>query len=312
MPNAPANRKTMSPNGTCREARDRDPGRHVADDGDAREPEGRARREPDPDDQRHEGTRDTWRDPPEDEDADDRADAERRRVSVEVVEAPDDGVDLLEDRAADGRDAEEGRDLADGDDHRQSDDEPGHHGRGQELRQEPEPGRAGDDQDRSDDERQRRHSGRRKCSASPAASAPTTDADMIATDELAVTFTWRDVPKTAYAVERGKGGDEAGLRGHARQPGICHRDRDHHSPADDPRDAVEPQIARGRRPAASGRSGRSAGSRCRRARRSARVGWSGPTGSAVIAGTWARIAACAEVTPIDPASRMEHLGRPPS
>ncbi len=35
--------------------------------------------------------------------------------------------------------------------------------------------------------------------ASPAANAPTTDADMIATDELAVTFTWRDVAKTAYA-----------------------------------------------------------------------------------------------------------------
>ena len=31
----------------------------------------------------------------------------------------------------------------------------------------------------------------------PAAMATTTDADMIATDELAVTFRWRDVPKTA-------------------------------------------------------------------------------------------------------------------
>ena len=33
--------------------------------------------------------------------------------------------------------------------------------------------------------------------ASPAATAPTTDADMIATDELAVTFISRDVPNTA-------------------------------------------------------------------------------------------------------------------
>ena len=31
----------------------------------------------------------------------------------------------------------------------------------------------------------------------PAAMATTTDADMIATDELAVTFRWRDVPNTA-------------------------------------------------------------------------------------------------------------------
>ena len=37
--------------------------------------------------------------------------------------------------------------------------------------------------------------------ASPGATAPTTDADMIATDELAVTLMWRDVPNTAYAVD---------------------------------------------------------------------------------------------------------------
>ena len=115
---------------------------------------------------------------------------------IEVIEAPDDGVDLLEDRAADRRDAEQGRDLADGDDHGQSDDEPGHHGRGQELRQEAEPGRARHDQDRADDERQRRTQGH-VSAGSPDARAPTTDADMIATDELVVTFTWRDVPKTA-------------------------------------------------------------------------------------------------------------------
>ncbi len=40
--------------------------------------------------------------------------------------------------------------------------------------------------------------------ASPAATAPTTDADMIATDELAVTFISRDVPNTAYAVNAAK------------------------------------------------------------------------------------------------------------
>ena len=34
----------------------------------------------------------------------------------------------------------------------------------------------------------------------PAAIATTTDADMIATDELAVTLRWREVPKMAYAV----------------------------------------------------------------------------------------------------------------
>ena len=40
--------------------------------------------------------------------------------------------------------------------------------------------------------------------ASPAATAPTTDADMIATDELAVTFRSRDVPNMAYAVNAAK------------------------------------------------------------------------------------------------------------
>ena len=97
-----------------------------------------------------------------------------------------------------GRDAEEGRDLADGDDDGEADDEAGHHRRRQELRQEAESRRAGHDQDAPDDERQRRRSGRRTWPGScDAAIAPTTDADMIATDELAVTFRWRDVPKTA-------------------------------------------------------------------------------------------------------------------
>ena len=73
-----------------REARDRDPGRHVTDDGDAQGGKVEQRREHDPDDQRHECARDPRRDPPQDEDADDRADAEGRRVSVEVIEAPDD------------------------------------------------------------------------------------------------------------------------------------------------------------------------------------------------------------------------------
>jgi len=38
----------------------------------------------------------------------------------------------------------------------------------------------------------------------PAAIAATTEADMIATDELVVTLMWRDVPKTAYALSAAK------------------------------------------------------------------------------------------------------------
>ena len=48
-----------------------------------------------------------------------------------------------------------------------------------------------------DDERQRRLSVTNIAGSCDAAIAPTTDADMIATDELAVTLRWRDVPKIA-------------------------------------------------------------------------------------------------------------------
>ena len=157
------------------------------------------------------------------------------------------------------------------------DDEAGHDRRREELRQEAEARGAGDDQDRPDRERQAGAERRRTSPGScDAAMAPTTDADMIAIDELAVTFRWRDVPKIAYAVEGRERGDQPKLGRDPGQARVGHRDRDHDAPADDARRWHRSAGPPGRRRGASGRSGRSG--------RQARAPSGGPSGPAVARG----------------------------
>ena len=67
----------------------------------------------DPDDERDQRAGDPPGDAPEDEDPDDGRDAEDGGVSVDLVEALDDGDAFLDDRPVDSRDPEQGRDLAD-------------------------------------------------------------------------------------------------------------------------------------------------------------------------------------------------------
>lgn len=128
------------PERDAREARSRDAGDHVADDLDPLAREVEDGRHHDPDDECHECAGDPWRKPPEHEDPDHRPDPEGSRVRVEVVKALDDRGQLLRDRAAGGREAEEVRQLPDGDRERETDDEPDHDRGGKELREEAEPG----------------------------------------------------------------------------------------------------------------------------------------------------------------------------
>ena len=91
-------------------------------------------------------------------------------------------------------------DLADDHRDRQPDDEPGHDRLGQEVRDEPQAGQAGDDEQPADDQGEggrQREVGRR---VAPAPRSATTEADITAIVELTVTLRWRLVPNTAYAV----------------------------------------------------------------------------------------------------------------
>ena len=140
--------------GDPRDTRHWDARRHIADDRHALGRQVERGGQDDPDDERHEGSRDLRGDLLQDDDPDKGADSEYRRVDVHVVELLGDLDELLDDGSAHRRDPEQGRDLADGDDDGKPDDEPGHDRGRQELRQEPQAHRARDDQDGTDRERQ--------------------------------------------------------------------------------------------------------------------------------------------------------------
>ena len=199
MPNAPVARNTSSPIAEARDARQRNPGRDITDDRDALGLQVERRREGDPDDERDQRARDPRHQPPEDQDADDSADPERGRVRVGQAEScaiPTRRWRIVPSTAGiPSRAGSWPMVIVD----RQPDHEAGHDRDGEELRQESEPRCTGDHEDRADRQRERRAQ-RDVPAGSAAAIAPTTDADMIAIDELVVTFRWRDVPKTAYAV----------------------------------------------------------------------------------------------------------------
>ena len=212
-----------------RDRRQRHPRRDLAHHADAVRGEVQGRNRQDPQHEHDQRPGHARRDPAQDQDHGQRHQADRERVGVGVRQLADQLDDLLRQRAAQARHAQDLGQLADDDRDREPSDEARHDGLGEEVRDEPELREPGRDEDHADHQRE---GGRERQVARRVAPRQADDdrgghhGHGGAGGHLEVAAR----PEDRVDGEGREGGHQPQLGRHAGQPRVGEGHRDHHAP----------------------------------------------------------------------------------